>query len=306
MQPIDVIGIGAATVDLLSRVDHFPAGREVQRAVELEVQGGGPVATAVLTVARLGGRAAMIDILGDDWRGDLIRREFQANGVLTDFLQLRKGCLSSTSCILVSQANGDRAIVYAPGSTPELALGPRQRQAIRAARILHLSGRHGPACLEGIEIAHRAGVRVSLDGGADRYTPEMKSLVPQTDICITAGDFARKCTGEADLEKAAAALSESGPELVVVTDGPRGSWVRERTGRAFHQSAFLFPSVVDTTGCGDSFHGAFLFGLVRGWELERTAALASAVAGMNTQQLGGRKGLPSLAQAEAFLRARQA
>jgi sugar/nucleoside kinase (ribokinase family) len=62
--------------------------------------------------------------------------------------------------------------------------------------------------------------------------------------------------------------------------------------------------VVDTTGCGDSYHGAFLFGLLKGLDLEQTAALASAVAALNSQALGGRTGLPTLEQATAFLSTR--
>jgi sugar/nucleoside kinase (ribokinase family) len=95
-------------------------------------------------------------------------------------------------------------------------------------------------------------------------------------------------------------LSE-GPSLVVITDGARGSWIYPRQGQSFHQPAYLLPAVVDTTGCGDSYHGAFLFGLVKGLDLEPTAALASAVAALNTQGLGGRGGLPTLGQVTEFL-----
>jgi len=59
--------------------------------------------------------------------------------------------------------------------------------------------------------------------------------------------------------------------------------------------------VVDTTGCGDSYHGAFLFGLLKGLDLEQAAALASAVAALNSQALGGRRGLPTLEQVTVFL-----
>ena len=66
-------------------------------------------------------------------------------------------------------------------------------------------------------------------------------------------------------------------------------------------AAYLLPNVVDTTGCGDSYHGAFLFGLLRGMKLEQLASLASAVAALNSQHLGGRIGLPTWEQVKAFL-----
>ncbi len=297
----DAIGLGASTVDLLSLVDHFPAREEVQRAEAMAIEGGGPVATAIVTLARLGARVAMIDLLGDDWRGDLIRAEFRREGVSLEHLRLAEGVTSSTSSILVRQGDGARSIVYYPGSAPDLAPADLSQEVIASARLLHLNGRHQAACLQACRYARQSGVQVSFDGGAHRYRPALRDLVPLTDICIVAREFAEKYTGQTDLARAAELLLAEGPELVAITDGTRGSWVYPRNGTSFHQPAYLLPEVVDTTGCGDSYHGAFLFGLLRDWGLRQTAAFASAVAALNTQQLGGRGGLPGLKQVEAFL-----
>ncbi len=127
--------------------------------------------------------------------------------------------------------------------------------------------------------------------------------MPLTDICLVARDFAEQYTGHTDLAAAGEALLAAGPPLVGITDGVRGSWLFTAAGIRLHQPAYPVP-VVDTTGCGDSYHGAFLFGLGRGWPVARCAALAAAVAAMNAQALGGRGGLPSLAAVESFLAAR--
>jgi sulfofructose kinase len=299
--PFDVIGLGAATVDILSLVDHFPSQEDVQRAHEVTIQGGGPVATALVTLARLGARVAMLDVVGDDWRGDLIRDEFRREGVGTDYLQVVKGCTSSVASVLVRQDDGKRSIVYAPGSAPELPAAQVPRAVIASARFLHLNGRHWEACLKACRYARESQVQVSFDGGAHRYRPQLRELVALTDICIVARDFAEQYTRETDPRKAAELLLGAGPGLVVITDGTGGSWIYSQGGEAFHQPAYLQQKVIDTTGCGDSYHGAFLFGLLKGMSLEQTAALASAVAALNTQALGGRRGLPSLERAMAFL-----
>lgn len=297
----DVIGLGVSTVDIVARVERLPVLDDVQRALEMTTQGGGPVSTAMVTLARLGARTAMIDALGDDWRGGQIRAGFQREGVNVDFLATRTGHTSATSCILVDQASGARSIVYAPGTAPDITLAELPVDAIASAKYLHLNGRHWEAGLEAIRIARRAGVQISFDGGAGRYRPELDELVPLTDICIVARDFAEKHTRETDIRTAAEALLQTGPRLVAITDGARGSWVLARGGRFFHQPAYLFPRALDTTGCGDSYHGAFLFGLLRGLAIEKAAALASAVAALNSQALGGRGGLPTYAEAAAFL-----
>jgi sulfofructose kinase len=302
---IDVIGLGVSTVDVVSLVDHLPAEEEVQRAIDMTVQGGGPVATAMVALARLGVRVAMIDVIGDDWRGALIREEFQREGIDVVHLKVSKGCTSSTACILVTKENGARSIVYSPGTTPELSAVGIPRSVIASSKILHVNGRHWVACLQAVRTAHEEGVQVSFDGGSHRYRSEMKQLVPLTDICIVARDFAEKYTNETDIQKTAEVLIRSGPRLVVITDGIKGSWVHSREGQFFHQPAYLLPEVVDTTGCGDSYHGAFLFGLLKGLGLEKTASFASAVAALNSQHLGGRIGLPTYTQVESFLVAGQ-
>jgi sulfofructose kinase len=297
----DVIGLGVSPLDVVTLVDHFPAQDEVQPALGVVVQGGGPVATAMVTLARLGARVAMLDLLSNDWRGNLIRDEFQWEGVGTEFLELREGYTSSIASVWVRRDDGARSIAYAPGTVPELSAADISRDVIASARFLHVNGRHWEACLKACRYARESRVQVSFDGGAHRFRSELKELVPLVDICIVARDFAEQYTRQTEIQKAAESLLGEGPGLVVVTDGTRGSWIFPPQGQPFHQPAYLLPEVVDTTGCGDSYHGAFLFGLSKGLALEPTAALASAVAALNSQALGGRTGLPTLEQVTAFL-----
>ena len=301
VEEFDVIGLGVSPLDIVTLVDHFPIQDEVQRAWAVTVQGGGPVATAMVTLARLGAKVVMLDNLSDDWRGELIRDEFRCEGVCTDYLRLSKGHTSSIASVWVRRDDGARSIAYAPGSVPELSAVDVSRDVIASARILHVNGRHWEACLQACRYARESQVKVSFDGGAHRYRSLLRKLIPLTDICIVARDFAEQYTRETKLLSTAESLLEEGPSLVVITDGAKGSWVYPRQGQYFHQPAYLLPAVVDTTGCGDSFHGAFLFGLVRGLDLEQTAALASAVAAINSQGLGGRGGLPTLDQVIEFL-----
>lgn len=299
-----ILGLGASTIDILSLVTHLPAADENLQASAITVQGGGPVATALVTAAHLGARCAMLDTLGDDWRGRLIHEEFERAGVDVSHTLSRAGWTSPMSCILVKQDDGARSIIWSPGSAPDFPAEQLPVEAIRAASILHVNGRHWEACMQAVRVARQAGVQVSFDGGAGRYRAELDELLPLTDICIVAREFAERCTREVDMQAAAHRLLEIGPRLVVITDGVRGSWVQPRGGASFHQPAYLMPRVVDTTGCGDSYHGAFLFGMLQDLPLESVAALASAVAAMNTQQLGGRAALPTYDAVQAFLRER--
>lgn len=300
----DVVGLGVSTLDMFTVVKRFPSGREVQRASRMAIDGGGPVATASAALGRLGGRAAMLDCVGDDWAGGLILRDFARYNVDAGQVKTYPGKTSSAANILVEEPTGNRAIFYQPGSVPEITDIEPSAALIRQAKILHINGRHGAALDQAIRIAKQSGVKVSFDGGANRYDARLGALVKDTDICIVAGDFAVQYTGLTDLAEAARRLLADGPEIVGVTDGVNGSYIASRTRDVFHQPAFPMERVVDTTGCGDSYHGAFLYALTRGLSLQTCAAIASAVAAINTQTLGGRNGLPDLEQVRRFLAAR--
>jgi sulfofructose kinase len=298
---VEVIGLGVSTVDVVALVDHFPSTREVQQALELKVQGGGPVATAMAALAKLGATVEMVDMLGDDWRASIIRNDFNSIGVGQHHLRTAPGCTSSTSLILVKKNDGHRAIAFFPGSVPELTADDIDDNVIAHCRFLHINGRHLAASYRACQLARNLGVKVSFDGGANRFSPDLKPLVARSDVCIAARDFAEHYTGQTNWEATATCLLREGPDLVVITDGINGSWIHKKDAVPFHQPAFLHRRAIDTTGCGDSFHGAFLFGLIRGLSIRDTAALASAVAAMNSWHLGGRTGLPTYTEAQQFL-----
>jgi sulfofructose kinase len=298
---LDVVGLGVSTLDLLLVVDELPGEESVQRAHESVLQGGGPVATALVALARLGSRSAMLDKVGDDWRGRLIIDDLRKEDVATEWMRVAAGRKSSIASILVRKVDGARSIVFSPGDAGELDPAELPEEVIAAARILHLNGRHWDAALKAAQLARAHGVKVSFDGGANRYRDDIPELVALTDICIVARQFAFAFSGARDVEAAAKNLLDAGPECVVITAGVEGSWIFAKGTKSFHQPALNIGSPIDTTGAGDAYHGAFLHGIVTGLDLKGCAALASAVASLNTRKLGGRSALPTMAEVTCFM-----
>jgi len=298
----DVVGLGVSTLDLLLIVDELPGEESVQRAHESVLQGGGPIATALVALARLGSRTAILDKVGDDWRGGLIIDEFRKEDVATEWVRVASGRTSSIASILVRRNDGARCIVFSPGDAGELDPAELPEDIIAAARILHLNGRHWDASRKAAQLARAHGVKVSFDGGANRYRHDIHELIALTDICIVARDFAFAFSDAEEVETAAKSLLATGPEIVVITAGVEGSWVFPREKESFHQPAFTAIQPVDSTGAGDAYHGAFLHGIVTGLDLKGCALLAAAVAALNTQKLGGRSALPTMAEAARFMK----
>ena len=301
VEPSDLLGLGACTVDLLEVIDHFPKGRETQLVQQLILEGGGPVATAVYTFAKLGGRSGIVDRFDlADWRAKAILDEFQKLGVSLAYARFDGKGKASLSNILVEKRSGDRAICFYPGSVEDITEDEIDQIPLNGVKVVHLNGRHPAAAFRLARRAKSLGITVSFDGGAQRYSEVTHKLAALSDICIVAEDFS-KHIGGTNVQESAKAIQAMGPKIVGITQGRLGSWFMLDDGCSFHQPAFITDKTVDTTGCGDSFHGAFIYAFCQGSDIQHCAKFASAVASINSQCLGGRGGLPTKDQVEKFL-----
>ena len=329
---IDIIGIGASTLDRFIVVDHYPTGREVQQVVSSTTDGGGPVATALAVAGKYGARTAMIDSIGDDMVGRHILDDFEKYNVNTNAIQVESGTNSGVATILVKQSTGERAVFFERSTATEPDFLEVHKQLIEDAYILHINGRHRQLMRSAMAVAKEAGTIISLDGGAQRYDEDMKPITEDSHIVIVARDYAEKYTGTTNLEDACRIIHDRGALIAGVTDGANGSYFVWPDGTAYRCEPFPQKSIVDTTGAGDSFHGAFLANLahiinhMKGQEtistskshgafiravellkhcahsdLEKAAIFASAVASLNTQGIGGRSPLPTLQSVQELI-----
>ena len=329
---IDIVGIGASTLDRFIVVDHFPTGREVQQAITSTTDGGGPVATALATAGKYGSSTFMIDRIGDDMVGRYILEDFHKYNVNTEGIQVDVDAKSGTATILVKQKTGERAVFFERSTATEPEFLEAHKQLIESAYILHINGRHRKLMRSAMAVAKEVGTIISLDGGAQRYDEDMKPITEASHIVIVARDYAEKYTGTTNLEDACRIIHERGAFIAGVTDGANGSYFVWPDGTSYRCEPFTQATVVDTTGAGDSFHGAFLANLVHTInhmmgqdatsttkhdrasihavellkacahsDLEKAAIFASAVASLNTQGIGGRSPLPTLKSVQELI-----
>ena len=329
---IDIVGIGASTLDRFIVVDHFPTGREVQQAISSTTDGGGPVATALATASKYGSRTVMIDRIGDDMAGRYILEDFHKYNVNTEGIQVDADAKSGTATILVKQKTGERAVFFERSTASDPEFLDNYQGLIENASIVHINGRHRHLMRTAIDIARQSGTIISLDGGAQRYDDDMRPITESSHVVIVARDYAEKYTGATNLEEACCIIHDHGALIAGVTDGANGSYFVWPDGTAYRCQPFPQASVVDTTGAGDSFHGAFLYMLTKTLckiadgtntstmnetsqslnaidllhscaheDLEKAATFASAVAALNTQGIGGRSPLPSLEDIKALI-----
>ena len=225
--------------------------------------------------------------------------------------------VNAHATILVKQKTGERAVFFERSTAPDPEFLDNYQGLIENASIVHINGRHRHLMRTAIDIARQSGTIISLDGGAQRYDDDMRPITESSHVVIVARDYAEKYTGATNLEEACRIIHDRGALIAGVTDGANGSYFVWPDGTAYRCQPFPQASVVDTTGAGDSFHGAFLSKLAMSIrqentlngefikpidilqsldhkQLETAAIFASAVSALNTQGIGGRSALPSL------------
>lgn len=302
----DIIGVGCCVLDELLLLDSYPAvGSEGGiRIREYSLQGGGPAATAMAAAARLGAATGLIARIGDDDRGRTMADGLREAGVDVSRLAVTPGARSTLSVVCVHRPTGQRSFLMHSDARTALRVEDVDADYLAGSKIVLLDS-FGPPALAAATCAKQVGAKVVFDaGGGPGDRAALEDFWPLIDVMIAAEGFGRGFTGRDDPAAAAEGVCRAGPAAAIVTAGADGAYVAAADG-AFHQPAFDV-EVVDTTGAGDVFHGAFAAGMLEGWELPRTVAFASAAAAIICQSLGGRAGLPTRQQVLAFLAERSA
>jgi fructokinase len=310
---MDVLCVGETLVDFLPESPGLPV-KDVPRWTRCS---GGSPANVAVGVARLGGRSAMLGVVGRDEFGDFLRESLAGEGV--DVTHLRQTDEGKTGLVFISlSATGERSFAFYRTRAAELFLSMRDVDVgfVRQARAIHC-GTNSLLFPEAREAAI-ALIRAARDGGQiaccdpnlrlhlwpdpRELQQVLRELLPCCSVVKLAEDEVAFATGQATPEGGLRSLAELGVALPVVTLGERGAVL------AFNGQQIHVPSpraqVVDTTGAGDGFVAALLHGLTRLYpgraaleraapeEIRELAAFACRAASRVVERVGPVAGLP--------------
>lgn len=296
-----VVGIGQCSWDCLAVVDSFPAIDTKAEVSNWQEQGGGPVATALVTLARLGVPCDFHGVVGDDPESEKIRKSLLDEGVGTSHLITRKNAVSQKAFIAIEQGSAKRTIFWERPSGNPLLPGELPESFLDDCSLLLLDGLMSEVSLFAANKARYLNIPVMLDAG--RVRPGMMEIAGLCDYLVASEQFALDLgwTGvPQDFRKQAHGL---GSMVVTITLGAHGS-ITYRDSEIMAIPAFPIDAL-DTTGAGDVFHGAYIFGLLQGLDLADTIRFASAVAAIKCTRIGGRAGIPDKAASLRFLAERE-
>jgi sugar/nucleoside kinase (ribokinase family) len=192
--------------------------------------------------------------------------------------------------ILVDERSGERSVIWSRDD--ELTVRPEELQAasFEAARVLHVDDVDQEAAIRAATLARASNAVVTSD--IDRITPRTGALVEAVSIPILAEHVPAALTGEPDVEQALKLLQQRRQGLLCVTLGARGAILME--GDRLHHDPGFAVDAVDTTGAGDVFRGAFIYGLLRGESPPDILRFANAAAAVSVTRHGAIDSVPTL------------
>jgi sugar/nucleoside kinase (ribokinase family) len=291
---MDALFVGQTYIDVTFIADRMPTGDEKAVAKDYAVSFGGNAVTAAFCTAKLGIVPDLLTSLADDWLGRMFLDMAAKYGIPVHGRKVRESSLS-----FVLPNNGKRAIIRCRDDD---YLHPFPNLTIKGIRALHLDGHQADAALHYARTCRDMGVMTSLDGGGLRENTQ--ELLHFIDIAICAERLAEQLAlSPGDL---LALLKAKGCRIGGITMGERGMLWYDETGEIRHQASLAVPRdrVIDTSGAGDVFHGAYVYSAMArpGLSWAEHFEFARAASAYKIQHLGNEAGLPALADVERMMR----
>lgn len=295
-----VIGLGQCAYDYLFVTDSFPVPDTKKEVLEWTNAGGGPVATALVGLARLGIDCSYHGIVGDDEAGERIRESLLDENINTEGLIKRWGADSQVAFIAIEKESGKRTIFWKRPSGDPLSPDELPHHFLNGADFLLIDGLMAAASMHAAKKAREKGIPIMLDAG--RVREGMIELAHISDYVVGSEEFARGLVKEESFTPEAAIehMRSFGAKAATITLGDKGS-ITLYNDHIFRIPAFKVDAV-DTTGAGDVFHAGYIFGLLHEWDMEKVLRFASAFAALKCRKLGGRAGIPGFKETMEFIK----
>ncbi len=302
LSELKAVGFGALNLDKIFSVDKIPKEDEEGFVKDVRMYPGGSAANTIVGLARLNVETAYIGKVGSDEEGRILLEDFEREGVDTGLIVKGEG--RSGSAMIFVDDSGNRAILVDPGVNDTLKYEEIDVDGAVEYGLVHLTSficKNGLDSLESQKKIVEEFDNVSFDPGmpyAERGLSDMERILRRTTVFLPSRQEIEILFGM-DYKSAAEECLNMGVEIVVVKLGSRGCWVKTRTKEVEIRPFSV--KVVDTTGAGDAFNAGFIYGFLRGKDVEECGRMGNYVASKCIQKFGAREGLPRVSEVDELL-----
>ena len=275
-----VLCIGHATYDVVIPVSNYPIENTKNRVDACLYCGGGPASNAAYLLGKWGVDTYFCGVVGHDYEGAYIEQELKNVGVKLDYLIKNNNYKTTKSYIIVNKSNASRTSLASQSNVESV-----YDVKIKINPSIILIDGHEKELAKKI-INDNPNSIVVLDAG--RYNKDVVELCNLSDYIICSKEFASLYSNSTDISVMFDKLNNDYSGEVIIT--------LEEEGCVFYSNGLkriksIPTNAKDTTGAGDIFHGAFVYGLVNRWDLYKNLTFATTTAGLSVTRFTGRKSI---------------
>lgn len=303
--PGEIVILGVFVADTAYRAERQPRMGETILGKSFKLGPGGKGSNQAVAAARAGGAVRMLTKLGRDTFAEMALATWRGAGVVPDVMQI-EGSYTGAAYIFIEEASGNNAIIVSPGAAGTISPADVEGWADaigRASVFVTQLEQPMPAAVRALEIARAGGARTILNPApaatleartlalCDFVTPNESEAEGITGLPVTTLEEARR---------AAQALVAKGVGAAVITLGDKGALYHDGQVSE-HVPVVRAGPVVETTGAGDAFNGAFATALAEGMDPVAAVRFGCAAAGISVTRPGTAPAMPSRAEIDALL-----
>ncbi|MCQ2191364.1 MAG: adenosine kinase [Paludibacteraceae bacterium] len=305
-----ILGIGNALTDMLCVLDSddilssagLPKGsmqlvdKDVQMGLLKNLEGrdvkkarGGSVPNTIAGIQQLGLQTGFVGRVGNDAVGDFFEGDLKGIGV--NSMIVRDANLPTGTCLSLISPDGERTMATCLGATGQFAANEIKPEMFEGYGICHIDGyllQNHELIEKAMELAHQAGVLISLDLGSYNVVADnldfLQRVIPQYANVVFANEEESKAYTNKEPEEALEILA-SQVDYAIVKVGSKGSFIKHNGEKVFVKP---LPNCncIDTTGAGDLYASGFLYGLANDKNIAECGRIGALVSGNVVEVVG--------------------
>ena len=302
-----VVVVGSLNIDLTVYTEQFPAAGETVVGRRFVSGMGGKGCNQATAAHRAGAKVCMVARMGTDSMAEIVRRHFTGEGMSMEHISVSETSATGIAVIEVEDA-GQNRIIIVKGCNEELSAAEVDAAAeeIASADVVLTQLETGWApILRAKELANAAGVPFVVNPAP--YQPMPAALLVGADwMTPNETEASSMCglpvDGPADAPAAARAIRAMGVKNVLITLGAAGAYAQWTDADGEHEQFVAAPKVqvVDTTGAGDAFNGAFAVALAEGKSVPEAMRFAACCGSLSVTKPGTAPAMPCREEIDAL------
>ncbi len=282
-----IVVVGSIAMDLVTITERVPETGETVFGEAFSMVPGGKGANQAVAIGRLAPQqVSMIGAVGQDAFGKSILDNFIAQGVLVDEV----GTVPETTGVAqITLFEKDNRIIVIPGANKTVLTDTwtSEWETIKASQLVVLQNEiPHESNMEIAKYCQKNGIKVLYNPGPSRETDFQ--MLPFVGVITPNEHESRMLLPSLSLEEALAKY----PNKLIVTLGAEG--VLFHNGQNIERVSAIKAEVVDTTGAGDTFNGAFGFAVTSGLSVKEAIQFATIASHLSVQKFGAQGGMPTL------------